>query len=455
VGTGISALGSRVPPLTGFCGKKRKNVLILSKLLLHALPNGLERKMMSLRIKKVQSKTALWFYLIMISGRTLFADFGTFQIAEEPTGPRSAAMGSAGTAVPGGNFGFYNPASPAFAQAPFLAVEYGGEPGDLSKSKIETAWMFSKWFAGASLQVRSIDWQMANEQGPGAMSSNQAVLATINGGFILGRFASGHSINLINERIGNRNYRVFTYCPGLMYRLLPDKLTIGASLLHYLRVDTVGGAWYKAPSVWYRSARGYLPRYARAGISWSDTLHDWSLPFTAACDVVYSDIYERLMVPLGVEAWVLPYLAARAGIRINHRADIVHFGIGIRWNSLEFDFDYGSSKPPVSGADIETKWLFGLTYSLHNPAKGPLPKPAPGKSAATPAVPDTSNISGKKDLSPQPVKDTITILPSDPDAVPADTAVGRSSVKVDSLVAPEQTPDSLNLQKKDTQKGAR
>lgn len=281
----------------------------------------------------------------------LFAEYGTFQIAEEPTNPRLAAMGSAGTAMSGNGFACYNPASPAFADAPFLTIEYGSEPDGLSKSMIASSWMFPKWFAGASLVTRTTDWQTANEQGVGTLMSYQSTLATVNGGFIIGRFASGHTINLINERIGDMNYSVITYCPGVMFKLVPERITIGASLLHYLRVDTFGGQWYKAPSVWYRSARGYLPRYARAGVTWSDTLRRWSLPFIAACDFVYSDVYERFMAPLGVEAWLLPSIAVRTGVCINHPTQKVHFGVGIRWNSLECDFDYGITQPPVTGAD--------------------------------------------------------------------------------------------------------
>ena len=377
----------------------------------------------------------------LLLSNALFAQFGRFSIAEEPTGARTASMGSAGTALAGGGFGCYNPASPAFATVPFLTVEYGSQPDDLSKSLIETAWMFRKWFAGASLRVHTTDYIVTTEQseGPeGPVSSNQVMQAAIAGGYICGRLAAGSSLNFFQERIGDQTYHALTWSPGILFQLIPNSLTVGASLLHYLRLDTTGSRWYRTPAAWYQTARG-LPRYARAGIAWSDTLRRWTLPYTAACDVVYSDVYERFMVPIGAEVWLLPSIAARAGVHLHHPTEIAHFGVGLRWSSLAFDFDYGIAKL-VSGADLETKWLFGLTYSLNakkqetalrRPVSEPKPIPLPAlhDSTVLPAVPETPPVAADSANTSSLKPDTTgSVRPDSLLDVPAHTVSPEDSV---------------------------
>jgi hypothetical protein len=393
--------------------------------------------------------SATMFFCMVLNG-TLFAQYyGYFQMSEEPTTPRIAAMGSAGTALSGGGFGCYNPASPAFAEAPFLSIEYGSQPGDLSKSKIETAWMFSRWFVGASLLVHTNDFNVTTERTDettmnAASSSDQSMLATVTGGYVWGRFAAGSSINFLQERIGDQAWHAFTYCPGIQFQLVPNSITIGASMLHYLRIDTTGSPWYKTPAVWYRSARGF-PRYARAGIAWRDTVRRWALPFTAACDFVYSDVYERFMVPLGVEAWILPSIAARAGVNINHPSEIVHFGVGIRWSSvevgsLEFDFDYGLSQP-VSSADLETKWMFGLTYSIYKKKKQTAaPSAVPRKPMPLQIETDDSTAAARP-KPPEPVI-IVPVLPSVADSAKSHASKPDTASKKLPEPAPV-VPDSL------------
>jgi hypothetical protein len=369
------------------------------------------------------------FVVLLLNG-VLFAEYyGYLQIAEVPTNPRISAMGSAGTALSGGGFSSYNPASPAFAEVPFLSLEYGNQPGDFSKSKIETSWMFPRWFAGASLVVHTTDWQMANEQGVGGMSSYQSLLATLTGGYIWGRFAAGNSLNFLQERVGDQTWHAFTYSPGILFQLVPNSITIGASLSHYLRFDTTGSPWYKTPMVWYRAARGF-PRYARAGIAWRDTVERWTLPFTMVCDFVYSDVYEKFMVPLGAEVWVLPSLAARAGLYINHPTEIVHFGVGIRLNFIEFDFDYGISQL-VSDATPEAKWMFGLTYSLQKKKPAPVPVQKPKKADST-AIP-MPDIREPIEVVPvlQPVTDSVKIHVPKAETS-ANTALDISAIPPDS-----------------------
>ncbi|MBN2188048.1 MAG: hypothetical protein JW699_01235 [Chitinispirillaceae bacterium] len=397
-------------------------------------------------------KTAM---IVLLSSSALFAEyFGLFQIAEVPTTPRVAAMGGAGAAIAGGGFGVYNPASPAFADAPFLSCEFGREPGDLSRARLESSWMFPKWFAGASFQFRSAGFFVTDERTDettmnAATAINHALLATATGGYVFGRLAAGSALNFFEERIGDQSWHAFTFSPGVLFQLVPGAVTIGASLSNYLRLDTVGSPWYATPVVWYRAARGF-PRYARAGIAWSDTLRRWDLPFVAAGDFVYSDVYERSMVPIGAEVRILPSLAARAGACINHPSEIVHFGVGIYLENIRFDFDYGISR---AVSDVEAKWLFGLTYSLKKNKNE-----APGQgikvkmtAPAAPEVPVPAKIGafpeGAQDSVRVPVteKDTTAAVPT----VPSDStrnpepAAPPSAVVPDSLLSPTEAGDAV------------
>jgi hypothetical protein len=301
-------------------------------------------------------------------------EYPHFFFAEEPVNPRNTAMGCTGAALDGGGFSFYNPASIAFAKSPFIGMEFGQQGGGLSKSLIETAWMFQSWFVGAVMPVQSTDWQIANEQDMGAMSSNQMFGPTIAGGYHYGPFATGHAIMLLNERIGDYAIHAVTYSTGVIYRIIPGSLAAGASAYHYLRFDPFRSSRTGIPRGWYQSAKG-LPRMVRAGVAWSDTVIE--IPYTVAADIVFRDVVSddpdykdstrRFMAPIGIEAWILPWIAARIGKRFNHPGDLLHIGCGLRWSSLAFNFDYALDRPPAPGADLEPKWLFGLTYSLKSP----------------------------------------------------------------------------------------
>jgi hypothetical protein len=324
-------------------------------------------------------------------------DMGRFQIADEPTTPRLGAMGGVGAAIPGGGFSFYNAASPAFADRPFISVEYGSLPGsddgtgDLAKSKIEAGWMSKKWFAGASLTNWSTDFLTASEQGIGSSASWQLLQASLTGGFKIGRFAMGNCFDFYQDYMADQiDDQAFTYSPGFLFQLVPGKVTLGGSMRNYVRLDTT-----LAKFAWFGGAIS-LPRYVRAGAAWTDTLKCASMPFTAAADLLYSEVYKRLTMPVGVEVWVLPCLAARLGVPIHDQSDLVHFGVGVRINSITCDFDYGLTQPGlIPGASIEQKWLLALSYSL--PAshaeerKGNAPA-SPAKASKTGATADSSAV---------------------------------------------------------------
>jgi len=302
------------------------------------------------------------------SAQTQIDDLGRLQIADEPTTPRLSAMGGVGTAIPGGGFAFYNAASPAFAELPFISVEYGSLPGDdntgdLTKGKLEAAWMFKKWFAGVSLTTWSTEYLTSTEQGIGPAASWQLLQASLTGGFKIGRFAMGNCFDFYQDRMGDVvNDQAVTYSPGFLFQIVPGKVTLGGSLRNYVRLDTS-----LARFAWFGGAIS-LPRYVRAGAAWTDTLKSAAMPFTASADIVYSAVYQRFMMPVGIEAWILPCLAARLGVPIHDPSNIVHFGVGLRINSITCDFDYGVTQPAlIPGASLEQKWLLGLSYALHIP----------------------------------------------------------------------------------------
>jgi hypothetical protein len=374
------------------------------------------------------------------------AEYPHFFFAEEPVNPRKTAMGGVGAALDGGGFSFYNPASISLAASPFIALEFGRQGGDLSKSVIETAWMFPSWFAGVSFPVQSTDWQIGTEQGVGAMSSNQMFGPTVAGGYRRGRFATGHALTWLSERIGEYTIDAVTYSTGVTYRIIPGSLVAGASLFHYVRFDSMRTPWTRAPRGWYRDAAG-LPRMVRAGVAWTDTLVS-DVPVTFAADLLYRD-FDSLIVPLGAEVWILPSIAARMGMRLfDRRGDLFHVGCGIHWSSLNFDFDYGFARPPVKDAALEPKWLFGLTYSIPSRKSVARDKPDAPAAQKVPAVEETVPISGQKpgvmpadSLSPSgpatvptPSPDTAT------SAVPVDTAQSMENVPVP---MPEAPADSL------------
>jgi hypothetical protein len=402
--------------------------------------------------------------LLWGAGSASYASYDPrFFFAEEPLNARNTAMGCVGAAQGGGGFCLYNPASIALTEDPFIGVEFGRQGGGLSKSLIQTAWMFPSWFVGVAMPVQSNDWQIGTEQGVGAMSSDQMFGPAIVGGYSRGQFATGHAIMVLNERIGEYAMHAVTYSTGVTYRIIPGSLMAGASAYNYLRMDPLRSSTVRVPRGWYEAARG-LPRMVRAGVAWTDTVYD--ITYTAATDVVYRDLDERFMVPIGIEAWILPWIAARMGKRFNHPTDLLHVGCGIRWSTLAFDFDYSFDRPPVSGADLEPKWLVGLTYSLKRPklarqsrSTGPatdkkqspsaLPPstPAPlrpaqqdsisktiqaphqvpdGSSADTVPEPGVSSSPQGSEMQPQPLKMPLDSLapPSSP-AQPADSTMRR------------------------------
>jgi hypothetical protein len=82
--------------------------------------------------------------------------------------------------------------------------------------------------------------------------------------------------------------------------------------------------------------------------------------------MVYSKNYQKLMVPVGVEFWLLPALALRVGKRFNFDSDLFSLGIGLRLENIGFDAAF---TPTRVVSDVGVKGSMGLIYYLASPKK--------------------------------------------------------------------------------------
>lgn len=284
-----------------------------------------------------------------------------FGYAEEPVNPRKVAMGSAGTALEGGGFTFYNPALPSIIDRPYISCEYGRLYNDLGRGMPEFALNFPKWFIGGAFQSQSIDFQFADEQGimEGVTGVEQSTLGSLDIGFTKQQFAFGVAINGFQHRIAEYKSFAFSGSAGLLYSIVPGKLTAGAAVLNAFGRNT---GMLDSVKTWSHSN---MPLTGRAGAAWSDTMGKMS--YSVAADIVYSDNYGEVMVPIGVEVWLLPSIAVRVGKRFNHPTDLFSAGVGFAWENLAFD---ASFVPCRYVSDYSLKWGMGITYSLKKKEKG-------------------------------------------------------------------------------------
>jgi hypothetical protein len=175
-------------------------------------------------------------------------------------------------------------------------------------------------------------------------------------GYIRDNVSAGVSFNMVEDRIWvEAHYAAFALSGGLGYKLLDNKLNLGAAGFY-------GIGWSKgygdsaSAAVWQE---GRIPRFARAGAAWNDTLK--SLPYTAAADVVYRDEDGTFTVPVGISVRVLPVLDLRAGKRIGWESEILSLGIGLNVDRISFDAAF---VPSVLVSDYEIKWSMAFTYNL-------------------------------------------------------------------------------------------
>ncbi|HEX7510842.1 MAG TPA: hypothetical protein VF335_06050 [Chitinivibrionales bacterium] len=355
-----------------------------------------------------------------------------FQFLEAPTTPASVAMGNAATALPGAGFSYYNPARPYLSDSASLSVGYGPLPGDLSAWFGEGKLTFSNMFLAMHLSNHSIrNIYNATEQGPNysVPFSSGFTLVSIDAGLAYNRGALALSVNGMQDRIDVYTAYGVSVSVGGIYRLIPEKLTLGAALLN---IGTTTG-YTDATSNWGEGDR--LPRTGRIGAAYTDVVKQ--VPITVACDVVYRDVGDKLLaakgalpritVPLGVEVWPTEYVAARIGKRFNFETELINCGAGLRLGPLSFDLSIVLAKL-VTGADIEVQPLFAVTYA-----------PGSGGGKARPVViaPETRVISGDTASlplvkeAPAPKIDTAAVDSSIITHKPADAAADSTGLQPD------------------------
>ena len=297
------------------------------------------------------SLTILTFCALTLAGNE--RGYG-FLMLEEPLSAKSIGMGGVGTALAGTGFRYYNPVQPFFSSHPYVSAEFGQMPGGVNKGGVESALIFPKWFTALSFYSSSLDFETRDERGFGSSASSSTTIGGLSGGFIRGRLAVGISVNAVQDRIWvSSAYNAVSLSGGLGYTLIDGKLNLGAAGFHGIAKSSGFG---DSASVWHD---GRVPRFARAGGAWMDTLK--TFPFTIAADVVYRDENKTFSVPVGAEVQPLPYIALRIGKRFGWESEILSLGIGFNIDQVAFDAAF---VPSVIVDDYELKWSMGLTYNL-------------------------------------------------------------------------------------------
>jgi len=279
-----------------------------------------------------------------------------FLMLEEPVSPKNVAMGSVGTALGGAGFRYYNPVLPFFAESPHVSVEFGQMPGGLNMGGFESALVFSEWFSAASFHTSSVDFETRDERGFGAPATSATTIGALGAGYIRDNVSAGASLNMVEDRIWvEAHYAAFALSAGFGYKLLDKKLNLGAAGFYGIGWSRGYGDSASA-SVWQE---GRIPRFARAGAAWLDTLK--SFPYAAAADVVYRDEDGTFTVPVGISVRVLPVVDLRLGKRIGWESEILSLGIGLNIDKISFDAAF---VPSVLVSDYEIKWSMAFTYNL-------------------------------------------------------------------------------------------
>jgi hypothetical protein len=354
-----------------------------------------------------------------------------FLMLEEPVSPRNVAMGSAGTALGGYGFRYYNPVQPFFLpSAPYYAsAEFGRMPGGVNRGGIETAALFPEWFSAVSFFSSAVDFRTSDEKGLGPLASSATTVGALSVGYIRDNVAAGAGLSMVDDRIWAANgYSAFALSFGLGYKLFDGKLGIGAAWMN-------AAAWsrgFAGDGPNWRGGR--VPSFARAGAAWTDTL--WSLPYTVAADLAYRDEDGTLGAPVGLEVKALPYISLRIGKRFGWETEIMSLGIGFNIDRLSFDAAF---TPTVFVDDYEMKWSMGFTYGIggggrRKPAEIEEEEVAPVKESVStekPALTDEESVSTEESaLTDEAVSEKEESAPTDEtsvsteeEPVPVDEAV--------------------------------
>ena len=377
-------------------------------------------------IFRFRNMVSLGLLAVMVNGAVYAKNAGWafYEFLEDPVNSRSISMGSAGTALPE-NRGiyYYNPALPSITSRTYASFDYGRQYGDMDRAHIENAIIAKSWFLDFGFTSHSTgEFKVTDETGiyNGFTQTNQSIVGALGGGFIKDNYAAAVAFTGIQSKIGE--YTSYGLCgnAGIMLTLIDKKLYAGASALNIGR----NSSYFDKKNL----NLDYLPFSVRGGVSWNDTLNK-KYAFSVAADVVYSKNYQTVMVPVGVEFWLFPVLALRAGKRINFENDLFSIGIGLKVANLAFD---ASFIPSRTGDDFGVKWSSGLTYSIASPKKTVAAK----KSTLT------DSLSGNTDSTEAAIKK---------DTVPSFKApVERKIIRKESGEDSTSVQDTMDMQLKDT-----
>jgi hypothetical protein len=285
-----------------------------------------------------------------------------YEFLEDPINSRSIGMGTAGTAVSDNRgFTFYNPALPSINKRPYLSFDYNRQYEDLGRGQAEFAWISENWFFDIGfLSQSSGDFEVSDEQGvkEGVTGTSQSSQGTIGGGFRKSNYSFGITLSGVQDKIFNSVSYGVLGSAGAVFNIIPEKLYGGLAILNIGRNSSFLDTTHSLHS-------DNLPLTYRAGVSWSDKFRV-KYPYTVAADVVYSKNYQKVMIPVGVEFWLLPAFALRAGKRFNFDEDLFSLGTGLRLENIGFDAAF---TPTRIQSEVGVKWSMGITYYLSSPKK--------------------------------------------------------------------------------------
>jgi hypothetical protein len=395
--------------------------------------------------------TALCFNVFAVDEE---ASMAGFQFLDNPPAPRQIALGYAGTALGGYGFPSFNPASLMLTDRPYLTVCASPRPFDYTIASVEGAWSISNLFFGASVANHFINGIIPADfidgphyNTPGSYDGTGVSLCV---GYKNENLGLGLTVNGLQERIVTTTAYGISLSAGFSYWLIPQKMSLGASVLN---MGTTTGFLDETKKLGQGAP---LPRSGRAGAAYADTL--LGIPYTVAADIVYRDVgrkitsarqvFNRLNVPIGIEAWPIKYVAVRLGKRFNYETEILSFGAALRYAMISLDMAFVVSSLV---SDVDFNPSFALTYNLPQPRPAvahvnkpsPAPVLAPQEQKAAPAPARTAPAA---DTLAPPINDSgekPVAAPADSSAfAPEKTVLPGTQTPVEQKAAPSVTDSS-------------
>ncbi len=401
--------------------------------------------------------------IVFISRLAVFADKVKedaantgFQLLEEPVNPRFIAMGTAGTALSGSGFSYYNPALPFLIKETYFTIEYGQYPqGDLQRGHFEVSIPVKNWFFCFSPRSESVNdiyrtyWEGKPPNLDAPTSAQLTHIALDIGYSQWENFAFALSVNGIQDRIFDYYAYALSVSAGAVYIAIPEHLIFGFSVLHLGTttsfLDTTMN-WSEGES---------LPVNSRLGVSWTDMLK--SISYTVSLDIVYRNVRDtenpytryiqnRFTVPVGLEIKPIDQLSIRMGKRINMPTEIIDFGAGL--NLYPFAVDISFVIPKLMD-DTEIKWLTSISCFLRRKSTSNMTIKkemviTPGEDTVQDTIENVSPV--KSDKESLKIEEKIYNI-ENPAFKGIDTAeVEKNRIEVDSIVTPV-IKDTIKLKK--------